>query len=249
MFYRFKVFILNLIHCYKHLFYIILILIFLSSCSPPTAELTSIINFLSPTRQRATLFYVELASLGYLGFGGYFIINFLSPDCLHDFLFYVDLASPGCAGFWGFLIITVFFPARLRAFLFYVELASRGYLGLGFFSIINMLFLDRPCDSFFYVELASPGYLGLGFYLIINLLSPASRCAVLYCVELASPICVSSFGGDYCPHHPLLDSPLVCMQISLYANQVSPGYFYCPLFFFHIIVLVKYPFICQQRLD
>ena len=44
-------------------------------------------------------------------------------------------------------------------------------------------------------------------------------------------------GGGSCPHRPLLDPPLVCVQISLYANQVPPGYFYCIVhYFFNIIV-------------
>ena len=38
-----------------------------------------IINLLSPARLLDFLFYMELASLCYMGFGVYLIINFLSP--------------------------------------------------------------------------------------------------------------------------------------------------------------------------
>ena len=65
-----------------------------------------IINLLSPARRRASLFYVELASPGYLGFGFYLILNLLSPARRRGFLFYVELASPGYLGFRGYLSIT-----------------------------------------------------------------------------------------------------------------------------------------------
>ena len=89
------------------------------------------------------LFYEELVSPGYLGFGGYLIINLLSPACLPAFLFYVELVSPGYLGFGIYLIIHFLSASRRRAFFFYVELAFTDYFGFGVFLIINLVSTDR----------------------------------------------------------------------------------------------------------
>ena len=52
-----------------------------------------------PARLRAFLYYVELASRGYLGLGFYLIINLLSPASRCAVLYYVELASTDYLGF------------------------------------------------------------------------------------------------------------------------------------------------------
>ena len=60
-----------------------------------------IVNLLTLAYRRAFLFYVELASHGYSGFGLYLIINLLSPASRRAFLLYVELASHGYSSLGG----------------------------------------------------------------------------------------------------------------------------------------------------